>query len=274
MAELLLDARRSLFLFRRLAGARMRSDLQYRVSFALRLVGQILVTGLDFVAIAIIFHQVPRLAGWSLGEVALLYGVNGSAFALADLATGSIERINLYIRTGQLDQVLVRPASSLLLLIGDDFAIRRVGKLVQSSVVLVVAVLTLDRAWSLLDIAHVAVAVVSGAAIFAGVFVVSGAAIFWLVEGREVMNSAIYGGHFLSQYPIDVYSRWLQRAVVYVLPIAFVAYVPTVSILGRTQPLGLPAWMGWSSPVIALVLGSVAAVTWRTAVRHYRSTGS
>jgi ABC-2 type transport system permease protein len=230
VAELLLDARRSLFLFQRLAGARMRSDLQYRVSFALRLVGQILVTALDFAAIAIIFHQVPRLAGWRLEEVALLYGINGCAFALADLFTGSIERVNIYIRTGQLDQVLVRPASSLLLLVGDDFAIRRVGKLVQSSAVLVIAILALDRAWSVPDFAHIGLAIASGAAIFGGVFVLSGAAIFWLVEGREVLNSAIYGGHFLSQYPIGIYSRWLQRAIVFVLPIAFVAYVPDGSL--------------------------------------------
>lgn len=252
----------------------MRSDLQYRVSFTLRLVGQVLVTTLDFIAIAIIFHQVPRLAGWRLEEVGLLYGINGCAFALADLATGSIERINVYIRTGQLDQVLVRPASALLLLIGDGFALRRVGKLMQASTVLVVASVALHRHWTAVDLAHVALAVVSGAAIFAAVFVVSGAAIFWLVEGREVMNSAIYGGHFLGQYPLGVYSRWLQRGVVYVLPLAFVAYVPAVSILGKSDPLGLPSWTGWLSPVVAIALGLVAGAAWKTAVRHYRSTGS
>jgi ABC-2 type transport system permease protein len=268
------EIRHSLDLYRRLAGARMRSDMQYRTSFALRLVGQLLVTTLDFLAIVVIFRQVPRFGGWRLEEVALLYGINGCAFALADLATGSIERVNLYIRTGRLDQVLVRPAPSLVLLTGDDFAIRRVGKLLQASTVLAIGIGALNRHWSLLDGAHVAIAIVSGAVIFSGVFVLSGAAIFWLIEGREVMNSAIYGGHFLSQYPLSIYGRWLQRFVVYVLPIAFVAYFPTVSILGKHDALGFPGWMGWTSPAVAVVLAIVAGSAWRIAIRHYRSTGS
>ena len=274
MGEAMVGAVHSLRTFRRLAGARVRSDLQYRTSFALRVVGQVFVTALDFAAISLIFRQVPTVAGWRLEEVALLYGVNGTAFALADMAVGSIERVNVYIRTGTLDRVLVRPVPALVMLAGDDFAIRRIGKAIQAATVLVVAIIAVDHSWSGLDAVHLVMAVVSGTAIFCGIFVISAAAIFWLVEGREVVNTAIYGGHFLNQYPLPIYSPLLQRAVVYVLPLAFVAYLPVASILGKERALDLPAWTGWASPAVAVALAAVATVTWRFAVRHYRSTGS
>src|SRR5687767_1020081 len=270
----MVGAAHSLRIFRRLAGARVRSDLQYRTSFSLRVVGQLFVTALDFAAISLIFRQVPTVAGWRLEEVALLYGVNGTAFALADMAVGSIERVNVYIRTGTLDRVLVRPVPTLVMLTGDDFAIRRVGKALQAAAVLSIAIFAVDHHWSALDVVHLALSLISGTAIFCAIFVISGAAIFWLVEGREVVNTAIYGGHFLNQYPLPIYSPLLQRAVVYVLPLAFVAYLPVASILGRERALDLPAWTGWASPAVAVALAVAAAATWRIAVRHYRSTGS
>ena len=58
-----------LFTYRRMVGARIRSDFQYRVSFALFLLSQTVVTAIDFLVIIVIFGQVDALAGWTLEEV-------------------------------------------------------------------------------------------------------------------------------------------------------------------------------------------------------------
>ena len=60
----------------------------------------------------------------------------------------------------------------------------------------------------------------------------------------------------------------------YGLGFGFVAYQPALVILGRADPLGLPAWAGFCSPLVALAAASVAAGVWRSGIRHYRSTGS
>ena len=43
------------------------------------MVGNVLITGLDFVGIWIMFSHLDHLAGFSLREVALLYGATRSA---------------------------------------------------------------------------------------------------------------------------------------------------------------------------------------------------
>lgn len=274
MAESLLAAtRRNATMYRRLAGARARGDLQYRSSLAMYSLGSILITGLDFAAIAILFVQVPALAGWSLAEVAFLYGTAGVSFRLADLAVGSVEKVSLLIRSGRFDALLLRPVGSLLQVVTDTFALRRVGTVVQPAAVLVLAVANLDVAWTGRNVALTATTVVAGAVIFGAIWVVTATIAFWTVEGREAANAVTYGGGFLTQYPLPIYGDVL-RSLVFVIPLAFVNYLPAVAILDKVDPLGAPEALRYAAPVVAIATVVVATWTWRFAVRHYRSTGS
>jgi len=57
----------ALHLYWRLTSAYVRSEMQYRVSFVLRLLGSFAVTIVDFAGIAVVLSRIPLLAGWSLG---------------------------------------------------------------------------------------------------------------------------------------------------------------------------------------------------------------
>lgn len=265
--------RRNARLYRHLAGARIRSDLQYRASLALFTVGTLVITGLDFVAIAVLFVQVPTLAGWSLAEVSFLYGTAGVSFGLADMAVGSIEKVSERIRRGTFDILLLRPAGTLLQVVTDDFALRRIGKVLQPAAVLVYAIVRLDIEWSARTVTLTVVMIVAGAFIAGALWVVTASATFWTVEGREAANAVTYGGSALTQYPLPVYGE-VVRSLAFVIPIAFVSYLPSVEVLDKVDPLGAPVALRYASPLIAVASVAVATVTWRFAVRHYRGTGS
>ncbi len=83
-----------------IAAAGFRAQLSYRLSFALQALGMFLITALEFVGVVIIFSHLPHLAGWSLPEVAFLYGIAGICFALCDLAVGSLDLFPRMIREG------------------------------------------------------------------------------------------------------------------------------------------------------------------------------
>jgi ABC-2 type transport system permease protein len=101
-------------LYRRLVGAQIRSQLQYRVSFALEVVGMFLMSFIDLVAILVIFHNVPQLAGWSSAEVVFLYATSMLAFAFTDMVVGHLDLFPQSIRDGAFDVLLVRPRGTLL----------------------------------------------------------------------------------------------------------------------------------------------------------------
>ncbi len=51
-------------LYRRLIGARIRAQMQYRVSFLLMTLIRLIVTGSELLAILILFNYFGELAGW------------------------------------------------------------------------------------------------------------------------------------------------------------------------------------------------------------------
>ena len=123
--------------WRRLVGARIRADWQYRTSFFLFLLSQTLVACLDLAVIAAIFTQVDSLGGWSGVEVALLFGLSGVAFGLADLLISAVENASRHIKAGTFDLFLLRPLPPLMHLSASEFALRRVGRVIQPLVVLI-----------------------------------------------------------------------------------------------------------------------------------------
>jgi len=260
-------------LYGRLVLARVRSQLQYRLSFALDTAAMFLVSFLDFVAVLLIFHATPRLGSFSVEEVAFLYATSGLSFAIAELVVGHLDGFPQMIRDGSFDVVLLRPRGTLFQVVSIDFQLRRLGLAVQAFVVLGWAIAQLDIPWNAGRVAALPLMVVCGAAIFCGVWVLTISVVFWAVEGREAANAFTYGGRQLTQYPIDVYGRWLRRLLAYVIPMAFVSYFPALYVLDKPDPLGLPHWLRYAAPVAAAGICVAAALMWRFAVRHYRSAG-
>ena len=261
-------------LYVHLIGARVRAQLQYRLSFALDLAGTCFITFVDFLAIVVLFAHLPRLAGWSLPEVAFFYAMATFSFGLTDLIVGHLDEFPRSIRTGAFDLFLVRPVGSLFLVVSSDLALRRIGKMIQATVILLYALGRLHITWTPVRVAMLITMIPTGVAIYSGVWIIAMTVTFWAVEAREVSNSFTYGGSFLASYPINIFGGWTRRLLAFVIPMAFVSYFPGLVVLGRPDPLGAPVFLQYATPVVAVALLLLAMQMWSIGVRHYRSTGS
>jgi ABC-2 type transport system permease protein len=264
----------TLGIYRRLVAARIRAQLQYRLSFTLTVVGNMFLTALDFAAILVLFGQVDALGDWTAGEVALLYGISTVSFALTDLAIGQLDQLPRMIREGDFDQILIRPLGTLGQVVTADVALRHLGRLTQGTVVLVVALTQVDVNWTAGRAAWLVVSIGAASLIFAGVWVAFATISFWLIDSFEVTNSFTYGGNVTASYPINIFGEWLRRLVIFVIPIAFISYFPALYILDKDDPLGLPTAFQFISPLVAVAALLAAALLWRVAVRRYRSVGA
>ncbi len=252
----------------------LRSTMAYRASFVMTAFGNFAATGFDFVAILLMFAHVDALGGYTLPEIALLYGAAATSFGLADLALGSMDRLGRRVRDGTLDTLLVRPVPVLAQVAADRFALRRLGRITQGLLVLGYGLVVLDIAWTPLKVVMIPLMLLSGAAIFGAVFVCGAAFQFFAQDAAEVQNSFTYGGNALLQYPPTVFAKDLVRGVTFVVPLAFVNWLPALYVLGREYPLGLPEWVAFLPPVVAGVCWALAGAAWRAGLRSYRSTGN
>lgn len=250
----------------------IRSSLAYPLSFWIMFAGGALINGLEFVAIWIMFNSIDSLGGFGLAEIGLLYGATGFGIGVADLVVGSVERIGTKVRLGALDVMMTRPVPLLVQVCADEFAIRRLSRIIQALVVFAWAAWFVD--WTPLRALVAAEMLVAGGVIFFCLFVSFSCIQFWTSESTEVANAFTYGGNALTQYPLTVFPENLVKTLTFVLPVAFVNWYPCLYLLGRDDPFDLPSWLSFASPVAALVLVGVTAVCWRAGVRHYTSTGS
>ncbi|MGW5861915.1 ABC transporter permease [Streptomyces sp. NPDC055239] len=270
----LAQVRDGLRAYRLISGMWIRSLMAYRLSFVMTAVGNLAVTAFDFVAILLMFSQVDRLGGYTLSEIAFLYGATCTSFGFADLALGSMDRLGKRVRDGTLDTLLVRPAPVIAQVAADRFGLHRLGRVTQGALVLAYSLVVLDIGWTPLKVLMVPLMLLCGAGIFAAVFVGGAAFQFAARDAAEVQNAFTYGGTTLLQFPPTVFAKDLVRGATFILPLAFVNWIPALYVLGRPYPLDLPTWVAFTPPLVAAALLALAGLAWRTGLRSYRSTGS
>jgi viologen exporter family transport system permease protein len=252
----------------------IRVSMSYRSSFVLLTVGQFVISGLDFVALLVMFTNVDALGGFSLAEIAFLYGGSVLCLGFADLLLGNIERLGRRIRLGTLDVMMLRPLSVYVQMCADEFALRRVGRITQGALVFAWSVQALSIDWTAARIAMVPYLLVFGTAIFLAIFTIGAGVQFWTADSSEVANAFTYGGCTLAEFPMTIYPREAVKALTFVLPITFVNWYPSLFILDKPDPLSLPTLVQFAAPLAALFLSGIAFLVWRSGIRRYRSTGS
>src|SRR5918912_250678 len=138
-----------LSLYFRLIGARIRAQMQYKVSFWMDLIGFGLITGMEFATIAILYGRFQSIGGWSIAEVALLYGLTSIAFSLAEmLSRGFDAPFEKMMQQGTFDTVLIRPLGSFFMVLASEFQLMRLGRTAQGLLVLGYALSVLPIAWT------------------------------------------------------------------------------------------------------------------------------
>jgi len=260
--------------YRRLLGSRVRGQLAYPLSFGFDVLAQALGQMIELVVIVVLFGRVRALGGFGADEVLLIFGLAGIAFGLADLFVGQLDDLPRWIRTGELDVLLLRPLPVLAQLITADLQLRRLGRVLVGLLVLVFVLTRAPIAWSPVTVLLLVSTPLVGAVIIGSIWVATCAIAFWVVEAREVANAFTYGSSLATAYPVTVFAPWLRRVLTFVVPAAFVAYYPVLAMLGRSDSLGLPDAVRYAAPLVALASVAVAGLIWRAAVRHYQGAGS
>ncbi|WP_460698673.1 ABC transporter permease [Nocardia thraciensis] len=253
--------------------SRMRSQRAYPLSFAADLLSSLLIGMVEFAEVWVIYHNARVLGGLDLDAMLLLFGMSNLAFALAQIMVGHTDTLPTYIRTGTLDAFHLRPQPLLLQLITSDVSLRRLARAGVAAAVLSTGLVVNDIDWTAATFILLLLSLVTGVAIFAGLFVCAAGLQFFLIDGSELTNSFTYGGSFASQQPSSVFSSPMKLLFGFAVPVAFVAYLPTIALLGLPGPAWLPSALAWATPIAALWIWILALTCWKVGVRHYQGGG-
>ncbi len=266
----------ALDMYRRLIAIQIRSQIEYRVAFVLDLVAVALTTATGFGTLALILQRFENIGGWTLGQVAFLYGIVEAAFGTMDLIFGGFDPDTFapMVQRGLFDQLLLRPLGLTLQVLGSQFVMRRLSRVAQGVAVFCIGLALTDIRWTVWKVAYLPIVFGSLILFFGGLYIIGSTSTFWTVQRIEVINIFTYGGSEMMSYPMHIYSKWMRRFFTFVVPAIFLSYYPALYILDKPDPLLMPAFAPFLSPLVGVGTILAALAFWRFGVRHYASTGT
>lgn len=249
----------------------LRSQLQYKTSFALTVFAQFLTPFTAFAGIYLLFKRFGSIYGWSVYEVFLCFTVVGASFAISTCFARGFDSFPGMIKTASFDRILVRPRGTIIQVLGSNLDIKRVGALIQAISVLAVAIAGVKIHWDLVKILTLTNMIIGGTFIFSGVYILQATLAFWTVEGLEFANIFTHGAKEYVSYPLSIFPKWVTNFFTFVIPFACVNYLPLMALLDHIDGNKILYML---LPLIGALFILPSLLAWSFGVKHYKSTGS
>ena len=246
----------------------LKCRMAYKKSFFFSIVGQFLTSFTAFLVLYFLLNRFKTVKGYTLNECLLCASVMWMAFSIAECFFRGFDRFPTIIRQAEFDRILVRPRSLIFQVLCQQIEFTRLGKLIQSAVMMGIGIAFSGVTWTFLRCLCLGLMVVCGAVVFCGLFLIYAALSFFTLEGLEFMNCFTDGAREHGAYPLDVYGEGILKFTTYVIPYALFQYYPLQYLLGR-GPVIYAVF-----PLAALLFIVPCYGAWRLGVRKYKSAGS
>jgi ABC-2 type transport system permease protein len=256
-----------------LALAAVRSEMQYRANFLLMVGVSMVIQLTGFAFIWVVLSRFQAIGGWSLGEIAFLYGLRLLVHALRGLCFGNVPNVQYLVREGHFDRILVRPLAPLLQVMVGYIYLRDVGNLIGGVGLFLAAHALVGIDWSPLALLYLVLAVIGGCLVEAAIALVCAALAFRLLGGHTLYVLVNDMNNTFGNYPLTIFHGAVQFVLLTVVPLAFVAYVPATMLLGRTDELSVSPLIGYGAPLVGGLFFGLTYLFWRHELGAYQSAG-
>jgi ABC-2 type transport system permease protein len=251
---------------------KIKSRMEYRASFFIDAAAMILTYGSVYATFWVLLLRFQTLDGWDWPQLAVLLSFQLFTYAVgASFSFTQFRDMEEMVRLGQLDMLLVKPFSPWAYLTFAGYNIGYIAHITLAVGLMGWAVFQVDVDWSPGLVLYLVAAIVSAAMMVCAIMTMIGASSIVLVQSRY-LYSIFFGFWELSRFPLTIYPAALQWAMITVMPLAFMSYVPAAVFLGKDVAiLG-----GWAMP-LSLLAGPLAVAIamwhWRWSIRHYQGGG-
>lgn len=264
--------KRYLRLYKALISQFFKVVMQSKVDFLMGLFGFFFTQISGILFLYLVFEQIPDLQGWSLEQLIFIYGFAQIPRGIDHLFTDNIWLVAWrLVINGDFDRYMLRPMNVFFQVIAEKLQPDALGELLVGTILVVYSAV---KGVVVLDAVHIAlfmVSVLAGALIYTSIKLLFASLAFWIKRSGPFLQLAYEMAEF-AKYPTEIYAKALRFVITWVIPFAFVAYLPAGYFLG--------AGMGNHMGVIAIEC-AIAAVFWFVAyavfqrgIRIYESAGN
>lgn len=256
--------------FVRLQTMNVKSRAAYAMDTWMEMVLFALAQGAGLAFLWVVFTKIHAVGGWTLAEVAFLYGLLLMSMALYRLGFQGVRDTGMMILDGTFDQVLTKPRSVMLILSCRRANMNGLGDLLMGLAFVLFAAAELDYTWTPARICQLLLVVVSSNAIMTAVMMAQAATCFWLVR-FTVLHELIIALRHYCLYPLTIYGVVIRILLSSLVPLAFCSYYPAAVMLAKD---GMTAGWIMGPPLVGMASLLLAFGLFRWGQGAYESTGS
>ena len=261
--------KRYMRLYRVLVTQFFKVIMQSKVDFFMGLVGFFLTQATGIIFLYLVFQQIPTLQGWTLDQLIFIYGFAQIPRGIDHLFTDNIWLVAWrWVINGEFDRYMLRPMNVFFQVISEKLQPDALGELLIGTILVVTSV---QKGIVALTPTHVGlffVSIFAGALIYTSIKTFFAAFAFWIKRSGIFLQVAYELADF-AKYPTDIYHKGIQFIITWVIPFAFVAYLPASFFLGKGA-----AWVIGVECAIALVFWCIAYGLFNYGLKFYESAGN
>ena len=247
----------------------LKSQMQYKASFFMTLIGRFFVSFAELLGLHFMFFNFSAVDGFTYQQVLMCFAVVLMAFSLSETFGRGFDIFPQMLGNGEFDRALVRPQNVVFQVVAAKMEFSRLGSLLQAALVLCYAIPSSGITWTWDKILTLCLMILCGSLIFFGLFLIYAAFSFFTVEGLEFMNVLTDGGRTHGKYPFSIYGKGVLRFLTYIVPLALFQYYPLLYLLDMEKSV-----FYMFTPVLGLLFLFPCYGFFRFGLRRYKSTGS
>jgi ABC-2 type transport system permease protein len=249
------------------------AELEYRANFAASVVFGIAWQASVLVFAGVLLTRFPGIGGWDGGGVLLIAAIRLLSHGIQTAIFNPLWQTSERLAEGMIDVYLVRPLPVYRQLLLSRFPVNAFGDCAGGLLLFGLAASRLRAAWTPWHVAYLLAAVAGGVLLEAALFTLLSALTLLVSIGFtpfQWLDSML--GTF-GNYPLKVLPVPAQAVLTFVLPVAFISYLPAAVLTGRTQATGIAQWLAYGAPLAGLALYAASRYAWYLALRRYGSIG-
>jgi len=256
-----------------LAAASVRSELQYRANFMVRLLVSLLYQGSSFFFVWVVLNRFGTIGGWHLGDIAFLYGFRLLSGGLVGLVFSPMAGTDKLLREGEFDRYLVRPLSPIVQILGTRFQFFLVWDAMLGIALFLSANALVHVSWSLVSVIYLTLAIIGSFLVQAAIITLMGALAFRTLDISAALWMYETVFRTFANYPLSIFDSVTKALLTFLFPLAFVAYFPATVLLDRTGEISVPPIFAYMTPLVGIVLFPISYLIFIREINQYQSTG-
>lgn len=256
-------------LYRVLIKQFLKVVLQSKVDFLMGLLGFFLTQATGIIFLYLIFQQIPSLQGWTLEQLIFIYGFAQIPRGIDHLLTDNIWLVAWrLVVNGDFDRYMLRPMNVFFQVIAEKLQPDALGELLIGTILVVISVQKGVAELTPLNVLLFFISIFAGALIYTSIKLFFASFAFWMKQSGPLLQVAYEMAEF-AKYPTEIYNKGIRFIITWVIPFAFVAYLPGSYFLGVNTAvvIGIEC-------AIAFVFWCVAYTLFNFGLKGYESAGN